>query len=65
MHLRHLIDMKKRELEERDAEFNKAIDPEIMRLKLKKDIEAPFKIEVESKNKEISTLTERVHSWKH
>lgn len=46
--------MKNRELEDKDLQFNQAIDPEIMRLKLKKDIEAPLKAELETKDKEIS-----------
>lgn len=41
-HLRHQLEMKKRDLEERESQLNQAIDPEIMRLKLKKDIEAPL-----------------------
>lgn len=58
MHLKHLLEMKKRELEEKEIQFNQAIDPEIMRLKLKKDIEAPFRIEIEAKDKEINRLVE-------
>ena len=65
MHLRHLIDMKKREIEDWDHQFNNAIDPEIMRLKLKKDIEAPFRIELEAKDKEIQRLKAKSEHWKH
>ena len=56
--------MKKRELEEKELQFNQAIDPEIMRLKLKKDIEAPFWAELEAKDKEIGRLGDKVSSLK-
>lgn len=56
MHMRHLLDMKKRELEDREAQFSQAIDPEIMRMKLKKDIEAPLKIELEAKQREMLSI---------
>jgi len=56
--------MKKRELEEREIQFNQAIDPDIMRLKLKKDIEAPLRAEIEVKDKENSRLLEKTSSLK-
>lgn len=63
-HLKNKIELQKRDIEELEDRRNRQVDPEIMRIKIKKDVEAIFASDLSAKQFEIDRLEEQLHEYK-
>ena len=63
-HLKNKIELQKRDIEELEDRRNRQIEPEIMRLKIRKEMQASFASDLNAKQFEIERLEEELHEYK-
>ena len=62
--LKNKLEMLKREMEEKEDRAARQVDPELQRVKIKKEVQAMFNSELSAKQYQIDRVSEELHSSK-